>query len=117
MINKTDFQKLSESEATTAYIAFRQLNYLALGLPNMIYASVIEKLSLKDTVSASVSVKGVEAIASVGEIYVSSAARVDIPSDITALAEKRWAAKQAKDFAGADALRKELSLSSGCRFA
>ncbi len=32
-----------------------------------------------------------------------------IPESITALAEKRWAAKQAKDFATADALRKELS--------
>ncbi|MBL9187286.1 MAG: cysteine--tRNA ligase [Opitutaceae bacterium] len=32
-----------------------------------------------------------------------------IPSEITALAEKRWAAKQAKDFATADALRKELA--------
>ena len=31
------------------------------------------------------------------------------PAEITALAEKRWAAKQAKDFAGADALRKELT--------
>ena len=28
---------------------------------------------------------------------------------ITALADKRWAAKQAKDWAGADALRKELA--------
>jgi len=32
------------------------------------------------------------------------------PLNITALAEKRWAAKQAKDFAGADALRKELTI-------
>jgi cysteinyl-tRNA synthetase len=32
-----------------------------------------------------------------------------IPSEITALADKRWAAKQAKDWAGADALRKELT--------
>ncbi|HZP61259.1 MAG TPA: cysteine--tRNA ligase [Opitutaceae bacterium] len=32
-----------------------------------------------------------------------------IPNSITALAEKRWAAKQAKDFATADALRKELA--------
>ena len=31
------------------------------------------------------------------------------PAEITALAEKRWAAKQAKDFATADALRKELA--------
>ncbi len=34
---------------------------------------------------------------------------VERPSAITALAEKRWAAKLAKDFAGADALRKELT--------
>jgi cysteinyl-tRNA synthetase len=32
-----------------------------------------------------------------------------IPSAITALAEKRWAAKQAKDWNGADAFRKELA--------
>jgi cysteinyl-tRNA synthetase len=32
-----------------------------------------------------------------------------VPSLVTALAEKRWAAKQAKDWAGADALRKELT--------
>ncbi len=31
------------------------------------------------------------------------------PGAITALAEKRWAAKQARDFAAADALRKELT--------
>ena len=33
----------------------------------------------------------------------------DAPLEITALAAKRWAAKRAKDFAGADALRKELA--------
>jgi cysteinyl-tRNA synthetase len=37
-------------------------------------------------------------------------AKTEIPAEITALAEKRWAAKQAKDFAGADALRKELTV-------
>jgi cysteinyl-tRNA synthetase len=31
------------------------------------------------------------------------------PATVTALADKRWAAKQAKDFATADALRKELA--------
>ena len=36
-------------------------------------------------------------------------AKVEIPSDIAALAEKRWAAKQSKDFAAADTLRKELT--------
>ena len=33
----------------------------------------------------------------------------DIPNSISALAEKRWAARQAKDFKTADALRKELA--------
>src|SRR4051812_15134306 len=36
------------------------------------------------------------------------APKAEIPSNITALAEKRWAAKQAKDFATADVLRKEI---------
>lgn len=35
--------------------------------------------------------------------------QVEVPAEITALADKRWAAKQAKDWAGADALRKELT--------
>jgi cysteinyl-tRNA synthetase len=36
-------------------------------------------------------------------------ARVEVPAEIKSLAEKRWAAKQAKDFATADALRKEIT--------
>jgi cysteinyl-tRNA synthetase len=35
--------------------------------------------------------------------------KAEVPAAITALAAKRWTAKQAKDFATADALRKELS--------
>ncbi len=35
--------------------------------------------------------------------------KLEAPAAITALAEKRWAAKQSKDWAGADALRKELT--------
>lgn len=38
-----------------------------------------------------------------------SAAKQDIPADIQALAEERFAAKQAKDWAKADALRAEIS--------
>ncbi|HEX2853831.1 MAG TPA: cysteine--tRNA ligase [Opitutaceae bacterium] len=37
------------------------------------------------------------------------APKAEIPSNITALAEKRWAAKQAKDFASADAMRREIA--------
>jgi cysteinyl-tRNA synthetase len=36
-------------------------------------------------------------------------AKAEIPADVAALAEKRWAAKQSKDFAAADALRKDLT--------
>ncbi len=35
--------------------------------------------------------------------------KADIPAEIITLAAKRWAAKQAKDFVGADALRKDLA--------
>ena len=35
--------------------------------------------------------------------------RIAAPAEILALAERRWVAKQAKDFAAADALRKELA--------
>ncbi|MEI6464954.1 MAG: cysteine--tRNA ligase [Verrucomicrobiota bacterium] len=37
------------------------------------------------------------------------APKADIPADIADLAAKRWAAKQAKDFAAADTLRNELT--------
>jgi cysteinyl-tRNA synthetase len=36
-------------------------------------------------------------------------AKAEIPADVAALAEKRWAAKQSKDFVAADALRKNLT--------
>jgi len=39
----------------------------------------------------------------------SAAKPSEIPAEISALAANRWAAKLAKDFAGADALRKELT--------
>jgi len=38
-----------------------------------------------------------------------AAQKAAVPAAISALADKRWAAKQAKDFATADALRKELA--------
>jgi len=38
-----------------------------------------------------------------------AAPKADIPAAVAALAEKRWAAKQAKDFTAADALRQELT--------
>jgi len=43
------------------------------------------------------------------DLNAAAAPKAAAPAEITALAEKRWAAKQAKDFAGADAMRKELT--------
>jgi cysteinyl-tRNA synthetase len=43
------------------------------------------------------------------DLSVPTETKTDVPAGITAIAEKRWAAKQAKDWAGADALRKELT--------
>lgn len=40
---------------------------------------------------------------------LAAAPKAEAPAEIVALAEKRWAAKTAKDFAAADALRKELT--------
>jgi cysteinyl-tRNA synthetase len=35
-------------------------------------------------------------------------AAVEVPAEVAALADQRWNAKQSKDWAAADALRKEL---------
>ncbi|MES2692260.1 MAG: cysteine--tRNA ligase [Verrucomicrobiota bacterium] len=43
------------------------------------------------------------------KLDVPAAPKADAPAEIKALADKRWAAKAAKDFASADALRKELA--------
>ncbi len=43
------------------------------------------------------------------DLHQPAAPKATVPTEITALAEKRWAAKQAKDFAAADGLRKELT--------
>jgi len=49
------------------------------------------------------------AMFALGLNLAATSAKVAAPEAVTALAEKRWAAKQAKDFATADALRKELT--------
>ena len=43
------------------------------------------------------------------DLHQPVAPKAGAPIEITALAEKRWAAKQARDFAAADALRQELT--------
>ena len=44
------------------------------------------------------------------DLAAPSDAPTTVPATITALADKRWAAKLVKDWAGADALRKELAV-------
>lgn len=43
------------------------------------------------------------------DLTAAAPAKAKAPAEIKALAEKRWAAKAAKDFAAADALRKEIA--------
>jgi cysteinyl-tRNA synthetase len=43
------------------------------------------------------------------DLNAASAPKAEAPAAVSALAEKRWAAKQSKDFAAADVLRKELT--------
>lgn len=43
------------------------------------------------------------------DLTAAAPAKAEAPAEIAALAAKRWAAKQAKDFAAADALRKEIA--------
>ncbi|WP_438482666.1 cysteine--tRNA ligase [Oleiharenicola lentus] len=43
------------------------------------------------------------------DLKATATVTTETPAEITALAEKRWAAKKAKDFAAADTLRKEIS--------
>lgn len=43
------------------------------------------------------------------DVAAPAAPKAEAPAEVKALAERRWAAKQAKDFASADALRKEIA--------
>jgi cysteinyl-tRNA synthetase len=43
------------------------------------------------------------------DLTAPDAAARDVPAEVTALAEKRWAAKQAKDWSAADALRSDIT--------
>ncbi|MFT3870283.1 MAG: cysteine--tRNA ligase [Nibricoccus sp.] len=43
------------------------------------------------------------------DLNTSAAPKAEVPAEVTALAEKRWAAKKAKDFKAADTLRAELT--------
>ena len=49
------------------------------------------------------------AMFALGLNLASTSPKISAPAEISALAEKRWTAKQARDFATADALRKEIA--------
>ncbi|MFM1850969.1 MAG: hypothetical protein RIS54_653 [Verrucomicrobiota bacterium] len=49
------------------------------------------------------------AMFALGLDLTAAAPKAEVPAEVTALAEKRWAARQAKDWAAADALRAELT--------
>jgi cysteinyl-tRNA synthetase len=86
IINSTDVETLPPADADKLLLALSQIIFQALGLAKRPAGSATAILNVSNP-----------------------AASQPIPSGITALAEKRWAAKKAKDFAAADALRKDLA--------
>jgi len=94
VINGVDCAALSPAELAPAYVAFRQLINLALGFPNVV------QLSAHARGEATVAAEMTES---------PKAAATAVPDSVKSLAERRWAAKQAKDFASADAIRREIS--------
>ena len=94
IINKTKLVDLSRAELKAAYVAFRQINHFIFGFPNYVFADVGEASPASDSSDVTV---------------IKSPKTADAPSEIKTLAEKRWAAKAAKDWPGADALRKEIT--------
>jgi cysteinyl-tRNA synthetase len=107
-VNGTNPARLTAGEAAAADLAFRQLAGTALGF------------SLRGSPSTEIHGTGsgtgepgtgsaVAADAAPAAPVGAAAAGSDLPAPVRLLAEQRWAAKQAKDFAAADALRRELA--------
>jgi cysteinyl-tRNA synthetase len=66
--------------------------------------------ALKASAPADLNAAGFDrALFALGLDLSAHAPAVTVPAAVTALAERRWAAKQARDFAAADALRAELA--------
>lgn len=85
-INEIDLSAQSTEAISSLYVIIKQISHIALGLFSNVELSANIVINISGSANLTV-----------------------IPADIAALAEKRWAIKQAKDFAGADALRKELT--------
>ncbi|MBL9201212.1 MAG: cysteine--tRNA ligase [Opitutaceae bacterium] len=94
-IDQIPFASLSESESKDLYIGLTQSKAMAFGIPH--------------TLEMSASLSGSGTLKGSANLSIVERKNSEVPAAITALAEKRWAAKQAKDFATADALRKELA--------
>jgi cysteinyl-tRNA synthetase len=72
--------------------------------------NAIEKLQPSQSQAAAMLVSFDRAMFALGlDLTAAAPAQTEVPPAISALAEKRWAAKASKDFATADALRKELA--------
>jgi len=91
-----------------AFSAFSKITELQLNGGMTTERWLIEFLAAKrffeHALGVNLQLKTVEEINQKDEAQASA-----IPTAVTTLAEKRWAAKQAKDFAAADALRQELA--------
>lgn len=87
IIGSTNVDSLSAEEAAIALSAFRRINGSALGFPNYLFISA-----------------NIQASAEIGVIVIAEA-KTEIPAEVAALADQRWAAKAAKNWAEADRLR------------
>jgi cysteinyl-tRNA synthetase len=94
VINQVDCAALSAADLAPAYVAFRQLNNLALGFPNFLQVSAQARVEARDSAA----------------MTIVRAPAADAPESVKAIAERRWTARQSRDFGVADALRKELAI-------
>jgi len=113
-INAFDFAEYSAEILTAARIGFHQLVEAALGVP--LGRSSLLRAPLSGSSTVAVRLENVPAGApgarpdEINEPVSETLAQGPlVPPAVTLLADRRWTAKSAKDFAAADALRKEIA--------
>jgi len=108
-MNGINPDRLSKSDASAAEFAFRQLTGAALGFSLRASPSA----EIHGTTSVTVEAGAGSAVAAADTAQAAAVAVAgagsDLPAPVRLLAEQRWSAKKAKDFAAADALRRDLA--------
>ena len=81
----------------------------ALGALFKIRNEIVHSSAPKVTAADAAAFKAVTQVLGISVRQTVDLLKPPLPQNIVSLAEKRWTAKQAKDFATADALRKEIA--------